>query len=37
MHLWSQPVYGLSVSLSRQVQSGLCHGSNGLSSFIVGG
>jgi len=35
MHLWSQPVYGLKVSLLRQVQSGERHGSKGLSSVIV--
>jgi len=38
MHLWLQPVYGLKVSLLRQVQSGLRHGSKGVSSgVIIGG
>jgi len=35
MQLWSQPVYGLKVSLLRHVQSGLRHGSNGVSSITI--
>jgi hypothetical protein len=35
MQLWSQPVYGLNVSLLRQVHRGECHGSNGVSSISM--
>ena len=35
MQLWSQPVYGLKVSLLRQVHRVERHGSNGVSSIII--
>jgi len=37
MQLWSQPVYGLKVSLLRHVHRGESHGSNGVSSITMCG